>query len=398
MSYLHHVNRIRLDAIGRDAVAAAVGGLVMVSVVAARMTPPAGAIADRYSTLAAILVFATVLTILVVSHDRLDRPGRLAPPRPGRAQRLDPGRPGRPAAAGPRARHPGQPDAAPVTIYPFVFHVGPLEITGYGLMMMIGFLMAGWSIQADLRERGFDPEYGADIIIAAVVGGLVGAKVWYVVLSHEWDALFRRGGFVWYGGFLGGVVAVLANGWRLRVHPRYTMELTGVPLAVGYALGRVGCFLVNDDYGIPTTLPWGMRFPRGLPPTTVGNLAQMHVTFPANANPLEVVAVHPTELYETAFMFLAFMWLWRLRSHRHAIGWRFGVYLVLAGSERFLVEFVRAKDDRLFGAFSLAQVTSVLVVLVGVLVCLRLLPPEPAPALVPARLARTRGTAEAAAP
>jgi len=276
-----------------------------------------------------------------------------------------------------------------MTIYPFVLHVGPVSLTGYGIMMMVAFLMAGWAIQLELRQRGLGEDYAADIIIAAVIGGLVGAKLWYVVATRDWEAFFRRGGFVWYGGFLGGVTAVLLNGMRLRVPPRYTMELVAAALPLGYALGRVGCFVVNDDYGIPTALPWGMKFPHGLPPTTVANLSQMHVSFPAGTNPLEVVAVHPTQLYETTLMLLAFAWLWKLRTHRHALGWRFGVYLVVAGVERFFVEIVRAKDDRFFGPLSLAQVTSVLVVLAGVVVMVQLSAPDPVPVPVPARLTRT---------
>lgn len=276
-----------------------------------------------------------------------------------------------------------------MTIYPLTFQLGPLTITGYGIMMMVAFLMAGWAIQLDLSRRGMSENYAADIIFAAVIGGIVGAKIWYVLLTGDWDALIRRGGFVWYGGFLGGVAGVLATGWWKRVPARWTMELTAAPLALGYALGRVGCFLVNDDYGIPSTLPWAMKFPEGLPPTTVANLQHMHVAFPADADPLQIVAVHPTQLYETALMLLAFAWLWRLRGHRHGVGWRFGVYLVLAGAERFLVEMVRAKDDRLLGAFSLAQATSVLLVAAGVWVVVWLRQPEPTPAVVPAALTET---------
>src|SRR5579862_4817870 len=102
-----------------------------------------------------------------------------------------------------------------MTIYPLVLTLGPLTLTGYGVMMMVAFVMAGWTIQLDLRERGLNEDYAADIVLAAVIGGLVGAKVWYVIVSRDWEALFRRGGFVWYGGFLGGAIAVLANGWRL---------------------------------------------------------------------------------------------------------------------------------------------------------------------------------------
>jgi phosphatidylglycerol---prolipoprotein diacylglyceryl transferase len=252
-----------------------------------------------------------------------------------------------------------------LTVYPFVLHLGPLELTGYGLMMMVAFLMAGWAIQLDLRHRGLDEDYAADIVIAGVIGGLVGAKLWYVLLTGEADALFRRGGFVWYGGFIGAVIAILLNGWRRRVPARFTAEICAAPLALGYALGRVGCFLVNDDYGIPSHLPWAMKFPAGLPPTTVANLEGMGVHFPPGTDPMQVVAVHPTQLYETAIMFLVFLWLWRQRKHGHGVGWLWAAYMVFAGAERLLVEFVRAKDDRFIGPFTIAQITSVLLILVG---------------------------------
>lgn len=252
-----------------------------------------------------------------------------------------------------------------MTVYPFVLRLGPLELTGYGLMMMVAFLMAGWAIQLDLRQRGLDEDYAADIVIAGVIGGLVGAKLWYVFLTGETDALFRRGGFVWYGGFLGAVLAILGNGWRRRVPARFTAEICAAPLALGYALGRVGCFLVNDDYGIPSNLPWAMKFPAGLPTTTVANLQAMGVTFPPGTDPVQVVAVHPTQIYETVIMMLVFWWLWRRRDHGHAIGWLFAWYLVFAGAERFLVEILRAKDDRLLGPLTLAQAMSVLLIVVG---------------------------------
>lgn len=274
-----------------------------------------------------------------------------------------------------------------MNVYPLVLRIGPFALTGYGIMMMAGFLMAGWAMQLDLRNRRFDEEYAADIVVAAVVGGLVGAKLWYVIVAGDLDALFRRGGFVWYGGLIGGIVAVLVNGWRLKVPARYTMEITAAPLALGYAIGRVGCFLVNDDYGIPTTLPWGLKFPHGLPPSTVAELTRMNVTFPAGTDPNLVVAVHPTQIYETVMMFLVFAVLWRLRDHRHAIGWRFGVYLLLAAVERFLVEFVRAKDDRWLGPLSLAQLTSIAMVIAGAVVLVRLNAPDPVPLPIPERLA-----------
>jgi phosphatidylglycerol:prolipoprotein diacylglycerol transferase len=252
-----------------------------------------------------------------------------------------------------------------MTVYPFVLHLGPIELTGYGLMMMVAFLMAGWAIQLELRDRALDEDYAADIVIAGVIGGLVGAKIWYVLLTGETAALLRRGGFVWYGGFLGAVAAILLNGWRRRVPGRFTAELCAAPLALGYALGRVGCFLVNDDYGIPSSVPWAMKFPSGLPATTVMNLQAMGVKFPPGTDPMQVVAVHPTQIYETGLMLLVFWWLWRRRHHAHGTGWLFAWYLVFAGAERFLVEILRAKDDRLLGSFTLAQATSLLLIIVG---------------------------------
>jgi phosphatidylglycerol:prolipoprotein diacylglycerol transferase len=245
-------------------------------------------------------------------------------------------------------------------------------ITGYGIMMMVAFLMAGWVMQRELARRGLKEDYAADVVVAAVIGGIVGGKIWYAALYHDWGTLLSRGGLVWYGGFLGGVLAVILNGARRRVPLRFTMELVAPALAVGYALGRVGCFLVQDDYGIPTSLPWGLRFPQGTPPSTVQNLIRdFGVKVPPGLQPTDVLAVHPTQLYEVALMLLAFWLIWRLRRHQHAAGWLFGLYLLLGGTERFLVEFLRAKDDRLLGPFTLAQGVSLAIALVGAVMLAR---------------------------
>jgi phosphatidylglycerol:prolipoprotein diacylglycerol transferase len=255
-----------------------------------------------------------------------------------------------------------------MTIYPFIVHLGPLEVTGYGLMLMVAFLMGGWLIARQLRESQLREDYAADIVAAAVIGGIIGAKLWYVALTRDPGALFSRGGLVWYGGFLGGALAVMLNGWRLRVPLRWTMQLAAPALAAAYALGRVGCFLVNDDYGRPTTLPWGVKFPQGLPPSTAGNLHQLFgVPMPPGIDSSTVMAVHPTQLYEVAAMLIVYAILWSLRRRGHPVGWLFGLYLILAGVERFLVEIVRAKDDRFLGPFTLAQLASVVLVVIGVL-------------------------------
>ncbi|MGE5231279.1 MAG: prolipoprotein diacylglyceryl transferase [Deltaproteobacteria bacterium] len=253
-----------------------------------------------------------------------------------------------------------------MTIYPLVIRIGSFELTGYGIMMMVAFLAGGWLVSLELRRRGLREDYSGEMIVAAVIGGIVGAKLWYVALFRDPAALFSRGGLVWYGGFIGGTLAVILNGRRLKVPLRWTMQLGAPALAAAYAIGRVGCFLVNDDYGRPTTLPWGVKFPRGLPPSTAANLHQQFgVSVPAGIDPQTVLAVHPTQLYEIALMLAAFAVLWRLRARARPTGWLFGLYLVFAGAERFLVEIVRAKDDRLLGPFTLAQLTSVVLVAIG---------------------------------
>ena len=259
-----------------------------------------------------------------------------------------------------------------MTVYPFILHLGPLEITGYGLMMMVGFLTGSWLIQLELRRRGLREEYASDVTLAAVVGGIVGAKLWYVALTQDPGALFSRGGLVWYGGFLGGALAVWLNGLRLKVPTALTAHLAAPALAAAYALGRVGCFLVNDDYGRPTTLPWGMKFPQGMPPSTAGQLrAQFGIDLPVDLDPATVLAVHPTQLYEAALMLGAFFLLWAWRGRAKGTGWLFGLYLVLAGVERFIIEVLRAKDDRFLGPFTIAQLVSVLLVVIGMTVMAR---------------------------
>ena len=265
-----------------------------------------------------------------------------------------------------------------MTVYPFILHFGSFEITGYGLMMMVGFLTGSWLVQLELRRHGWREEYASDMTLAAVIGGIIGAKLWYVALTADPGALFSRGGMVWYGGFLGGSLAVWINGLRLRVPTAWTAQLIAPSMAAAYALGRIGCFLVNDDYGRPTTLPWGMKFPQGMPPSTVANLRdQFGVALPADLDPSTVLAVHPTQLYEAILMLAAFGVLWAWRGRAKGTGWLFGLYLVFAGVERFIIEVLRAKDDRFLGPFTIAQLVSVVLVAIGLFVMSRLAEAKP---------------------
>jgi phosphatidylglycerol---prolipoprotein diacylglyceryl transferase len=270
-----------------------------------------------------------------------------------------------------------------ITAYPFGFSIGPLPIigvlpiTGFGIMMMLAFLVGGWLVDRECRRLHFAPEYAGDMIVGAVIGGIIGAKLWFVAL-HGVHTLFDRGGLVFYGGLLGGTIGVVINGWRRRVPMRWTAQLVAPALAAAYAVGRVGCYVVGDDYGIPSTLPWAVRFPQGMPPTTAEYLREFHVAIPADTPPGTIFAVHPTQLYEVGLMLVIFAFLWRWRTSRRGTGWLFGAYLLLAGVERFAIEILRAKDDRLLPlGLSVAQGTSIVMVVVGVTLLVRLSPLPP---------------------
>ncbi len=257
--------------------------------------------------------------------------------------------------------------------FPFL---GNQPITSFGVLMLLAFLTGGYVIRAEFRRIGEDPDKAWDLVFMGVVGGIVGAKAYYVLLNYPRlvtdpaGLIFSRGGLVWYGGFLLATALVIWEIRRLKLRVPQTADLIAPALALAYAVGRIGCFLVGDDWGRPTDSVFGIRFPRGTPATTVQNIEQM---FGLTVDPAliekygQVVPVHPTQLYEIAMSTLIFFALWRIRDHGHHKGWLFSLWLVLAGVERFLVEFLRAKDDRFFGVLTLAQMISLAIVAAGVI-------------------------------
>ena len=252
--------------------------------------------------------------------------------------------------------------------------VGGLEITSFGVMMFAAFVTAGVIFRLELERNGYEGEKAWDFVFMAVIGGIVGAKLYYVFLNYDrlqaegLSFLFSRGGMVWYGGFLLAAVLVI---WEVRRSPipvRKAMDYAAPALALAYAVGRVGCFLVGDDWGRPTDSWVGIAFPNGFPPTRVDVIEQQ---FGITVDPEliakygEVVPVHPTQLYEVAMSTLIFLLLWGLRKRPFQHGWLFALWLALAGLERFIVEFFRAKDDRFFGVLTLAQIISLILIVVG---------------------------------
>jgi phosphatidylglycerol:prolipoprotein diacylglycerol transferase len=256
--------------------------------------------------------------------------------------------------------------SSPIVHRPFEVGLGPLQLTGFGIAIFLCFVVAQQVAQSELRARGHDPEPISDFVFAAVIGGLLGAKLYYVVVLGHWDSILERGGFVYWGGFIGGALAVLAVA-RFRKYPVMRLADVSAPAcAAAYAVGRTGCWAIGDDYGRPWTGFMAVSFPDGAPPSTAGVMArEFGIAIPAGATPATVMSVVPTQLIEVALGIGMFLILWRLRRHRHAEGWLFGVFLVLAGLERFAVEFLRAKDDRLMAGLTYAQLIALACVAVG---------------------------------
>jgi phosphatidylglycerol:prolipoprotein diacylglycerol transferase len=253
--------------------------------------------------------------------------------------------------------------------HPTVFHLGPIELTGFGLAVLAAFAISQIVCQRELWRRGHDKEADAmpDVVMAALFGTLIGAKTYYVVLTGDPAAFFSRGGFVFWGGFMGSVALCWAVIKYRKLSFLRFADVAGIAIAAGYSVGRSGCWAVGDDYGRPWSGPFSAKFPEGAPPSTVSVMSsQFGATFPAGTPGDMVVSVHPTQLYEVVLGFLMFVILWRMRKHTHREGWLFGIWCVLAGVERFIVEFFRAKDDQTTAGLTTAQIIAITVCTIGI--------------------------------
>ena len=234
-------------------------------------------------------------------------------------------------------------------MYPTIVDFGPVGIHSYGLMLATAFITAVFVIQRELKRRGFVEDIAATIVVAAAVGGIVGAKIYAALLDGRitFAELFSTSGLVWYGGLIGGCISVIIVVIRSPNPILATIDIIGPTLLLGYGIGRIGCFLAGDgDYGPPSDLPWAMAFPNGTVPTDV--------------------PVHPTPIYETLISATFFGILWAQRRKLENIpGVLFGTSLILLGVERFFAEFWRI-TPRVWGWMTGAQLFSILAFIVGI--------------------------------
>lgn len=270
-------------------------------------------------------------------------------------------------------------------MHPILFQFKGITFTSFGLMLGLSFLAAGWAATLEFQRRGYHKDVAWSLVMGALVGGIVGAKLYYALLNwpslihNPLGTLFSRAGLVWYGGLIGGTLGVIYMARREKLPVGDVADVAGLGVPIAYAVGRIGCFLVGDDYGRPTDSWVGLAFPDGSPPSTAGNLrTYFGVQVPDSVPAWEVLHVHPTQLYEVGLSAMIFLLLWRLRRHPYRPGWLFMAYLVLGGLERVFVEFFRAKDDRFFGTFTLAQFISVMLVIGGAYGIWTLRQPRPA--------------------
>jgi phosphatidylglycerol---prolipoprotein diacylglyceryl transferase len=248
---------------------------------------------------------------------------------------------------------------------PDTLHIGPIPLHLFGICLALAFVAAGWVVGDELARRGFDREAGGRYVTWAAVGGIIGARLW--VVFSDWPAFVRDplsflltgGGFVFYGGLLGGTIAVSLLTRRLGIPFMVTADITAPAVAIGQSVGRWGCQLSGDgDWGTRTTGWWGMQYPYAVACDWPCDCTTGQCVWPAD------VFVHPAPIYESVLYLALFLLLRRVAARRLPAGTVFGWYLVLSAVARFTVETVRINPRVAFG-WSEAQIASAVLVVLG---------------------------------
>lgn len=265
---------------------------------------------------------------------------------------------------------------------PKLFDIGPIPVYSYGLMLGISFIVASWILSKEFKRKGLDENYAVNITFIALIGGIVGSKLLYVF--EEWDiimskpidkifsteGLFSPAGLTWYGGFILATVLIYFYTRMKRISFMRVCDAASPGLAIGYGIARVGCHLSGDgDYGLPVSefmswVPWGTDYSNGtLPPSIAFRNTELAQKF-GGVVPDNTLC-HPTPIYELIFGIIIFIILWNKRKKFTREGRLFGLYLILSGFARFIVEFIRINPKILLG-FSEAQLISLVLMILGV--------------------------------
>jgi Prolipoprotein diacylglyceryltransferase len=254
---------------------------------------------------------------------------------------------------------------------PRLFQIGPFTVYGYGLMLALGFIGGSYLLVSEFKRRKLDPNIANNITLIGLVAGVAGSKILYLI--ENWSTfildpigmMFNPGGLTYYGGFILAAFSIYMYGNKKRIKFFTIADAIAPGLILGYGIARIGCHLAGDgDYGFPTTLPWGTDYSKGTYPPSVAfqDFPEITSQFHGGIVPNNIPC-HPTPVYEFILCALICWFLWSIRKKTTPTGKLFMIYLMLAGVERFVIEFLRPNPRIIFGLSEAQLISSVLFML-----------------------------------
>ena len=276
-----------------------------------------------------------------------------------------------------------------------------IKIPSFGLMVALAFLVCNFLIKKEFKKNNLDTKIADDIIFYAILSAIIGSKVYYILETGNYTSFFNNienifikiisfdifgainelqllgSGLVFNGGFICALIFIGFYVYRKKLNFLFLLDIVAPFILLGHAIGRIGCFLVGDDYGVPSNLPWAISFPNGLPPSTIFTFSEngsfsyldynvLNLKNYLVENSSSVVSVHPTQIYEMILYFLGFLLLRKISSKTNqTLGLTSALYLMYAGFSRFIVEIIRT-NERYYLDLSSAQFISILMFIIGV--------------------------------